>query len=400
MRLEGSLDAFSLPDIFQLLSFTKKTGGLHLRRAAAESSNGADAVHGVVHFAGGAVTGGSPDLSRLALVRRLVGAGYVDDAGLTDALEAVKADPSLSPIRALLQAGALEEEDLHDVAREQAVDTVYDLLRWPEGDFAFEVDEPDPDSVGLSLPVDEVVTEARARLESWTQLAASVPSPDTVLALPMNPSGEPALSREEWALLALVDGRRTVGDLVTLTGRGQFGVVNALADLLNRGLLVVRGTDDGVDALLRRQELLAALEGDVTTAPPRRRAADRQPPAATPEAPSAPAAPAPSRHVSDHDFAAAALAAASGGAPAPRQSAAPARAEEAVIPARPEPFTPRRRPEHPDEVSAGIPSSIGPVIGATAVAHDPVTSPSGLIERDPSVNKSLLLRLIAGVRGL
>ena len=31
MKLEGSLDAFSLPDIFQLLSFTKKSGGLHLR---------------------------------------------------------------------------------------------------------------------------------------------------------------------------------------------------------------------------------------------------------------------------------------------------------------------------------------------------------------------------------
>ena len=27
MKLEGSLDAFSLPDMFQLLSFTKKTGG-------------------------------------------------------------------------------------------------------------------------------------------------------------------------------------------------------------------------------------------------------------------------------------------------------------------------------------------------------------------------------------
>jgi hypothetical protein len=41
-------------------------------------------------------------------------------------------------------------------------------------------------------------------------------------------------------------------------------------------------------------------------------------------------------------------------------------------------------------------------IGATAVATDPSTAPSAgaLIERDPSVNKSLLLRLIAGVRGL
>ena len=46
MRLEGTLDAFSLPDIFQLLSFTKKTGALHLRRPV--DAAGA-AQHGVVH---------------------------------------------------------------------------------------------------------------------------------------------------------------------------------------------------------------------------------------------------------------------------------------------------------------------------------------------------------------
>ena len=44
MRLEGSLDAFSLPDIFSLLSMTKKTGGLHLRRSGA---------HGVVWLGDG-----------------------------------------------------------------------------------------------------------------------------------------------------------------------------------------------------------------------------------------------------------------------------------------------------------------------------------------------------------
>ena len=47
MRLEGTLDAFSLPDIFQLLSYTKKTGTLHLRR---------EGQHGVVHVRDGAVT--------------------------------------------------------------------------------------------------------------------------------------------------------------------------------------------------------------------------------------------------------------------------------------------------------------------------------------------------------
>jgi len=38
------------------------------------------------------------------------------------------------------------------------------------------------------------------------------------------------------------------------------------------------------------------------------------------------------------------------------------------------------------------------VVGATATAPDPAAA--SIIERDPNVNRSLMLRLIAGVRGL
>ncbi len=78
-----------------------------------------------------------------------------------------------------------------------------------------------------------------------------------------------------------------------------------------------------------------------------------------------------------------------------------------VIPPRPEPFMPRRRPDFPEEPSRGG-MRIGPVVGSTAVATNAVPAHDAAeavdakvhIERDPSVNKSLLLRLIAGVRGL
>jgi hypothetical protein len=45
-------------------------------------------------------------------------------------------------------------------------------------------------------------------------------------------------------------------------------------------------------------------------------------------------------------------------------------------------------------------SSGGSVVGSSAVAAAVAPASSPHIERDPSVNKSLLLRLIAGVRGL
>ena len=85
-----------------------------------------------------------------------------------------------------------------------------------------------------------------------------------------------------------------------------------------------------------------------------------------------------------------------------------------MIPERPEPFTPPRKPEHAEPAyargTASAPAasasptpaapaaSVGAVQGAHALAPD--AAPASYIDRDPSVNKSLLLRLIAGVRGL
>jgi hypothetical protein len=78
-----------------------------------------------------------------------------------------------------------------------------------------------------------------------------------------------------------------------------------------------------------------------------------------------------------------------------------------VVPPRPEPFMPRRRPDFPEDAPRAA-VGMGSVVGAAAVATDPARAPESMaapegrvhIERDPSVNKSLLLRLIAGVRGL
>src|SRR3954471_4044093 len=110
---------------------TKKTGGLHLRR---------DGAHGVVWFTTGSLTGGSSDVSRQSLARRLIGAGLVDDDSLVAAIEQASAE-DVGVGRALQQAGAVDEGALHDVASEHIVDVVFDLLRWSDGDFAFVVDE-------------------------------------------------------------------------------------------------------------------------------------------------------------------------------------------------------------------------------------------------------------------
>jgi hypothetical protein len=380
VRLEGSLDAFSLPDIFALLSMTKKTGGLHLRR---------DRAQGVVWFTTGEITGGASDTSRQMLARRLVGSGLVGDEVLQAAVEAARGDQTVGVVRALQQAGAVSDETMHDVLGEHIVDTVFDLLRWPDGDFAFELDAANPDDVGVTRSVDDVVAEARRRLDTWSAVAAAVPSPDLVLTVAPAPPGDPDLTRDEWSLLALVDGVRSVGEIVALCGRGDYAVVSALADLVGRGLLRA-GEESDVAAVIRRHQLLATLESATPAAVPASRpslVAEPEPAFAEPTAELA--QPAQDRDDdSDHDSDDDSDEYATVAEVTPLPSG-----EDQVTPKRPEPFLPKRQPEHPEE-------PIPAVVAAAGGGASPTPAAAAYIERDPSVNKSLLLRLIAGVRGL
>jgi len=395
VRLQGSLDAFSLPDIFQLLTYTKKTGALHIRRAVAGREQ-----HGVVYVVDGAVSGAVADTRRQVLARRVVGSGLVHDQALRDAVASVAAAPGRGVTGALLAAGEIEDAAVRELVEAQVIDAVFDLLRWPDGDFAFVVDETNPDEVGLRLVLEQVVDRGRQRMEHWGALTALIPSPDSVLSLALSVSADATVTRSEWALLALIDGQRPVGMLAALSGQGDYDVMSALATLVERGLIAVPGTESHVDtvgALVARQQLLASLE---TPAQPVPSAASPEPAVLAAAQPPAPPAP-------REDAAAMAAVAplaqspvADGPSPVPAYAglnapADPAVGPSAVVPRRPEPFATARRPAYPD-LPPGLPVEGSAAIDPAAVAPEP----RPVIEHDASINKSLLLRLIAGVRGL
>lgn len=414
MNLEGTLDAFGLPDVVALLAGTGKTGGLQLRHA-----QGPGLVHGVVWFREGRISGASSDRSRASLVRRVVGSGAVDDAALRHAVQRATGGGT-GVARALLDSGAVDPELLRQAASEQAVDAVFDLLRWQTGDFGFTASQGDPDDIGISLDPAEVLAEARARAEAWSRLEALVPSQESVLSLPVVLETDPQVSRDEWALLALVDGRRRVRDLVELTGCGQFAVTTTLAQLVSRGLVHVSAdgsAQDHVTVVERRLALLAAVE---EVAEP-----EEQDEPVAPEMPVGPGA----HGMSAAEALAAARRAQGLGSASGPGVPLPGRSRQEVVPPRPEPFLPGRRPEHPEPAYAehampapapaappapapapapGVPMGVSMggrgtaavVEGSSARALAEHVDPEGAIERDPHVNRSLLLRLIAGVRGL
>jgi len=247
--LEGDLSDFTLPDILRLLAFTSKTGRLRL-----ESPDAA----GRIDLIDGRVRDASSAAGRLPLARRLLGLGVVDGDVVIDLLHTAESLPTDRAFaHELIRNGHAEVDAVTDVLHEQTIDAVFDLLRWSNGSFRFDVggdhDSSPPD---LAVAVDELLEEADRRLAEWSDIEAATGSGDAVvtIAAPRTEGRAIDVDADGWALLAFVDGRRTVDDLVALSGRGQFDTRRTLGALVERG--VVRVGDPGAGGTVQR--LLAA----------------------------------------------------------------------------------------------------------------------------------------------
>jgi hypothetical protein len=396
--LEGTLESFTLPDIFQLLSLTKKTGCLRLDHGAQQ---------GRVYFEDGQVYYAMSSSGRLALGRRLVGAGLLDTSQLRAALaeqaQLREDGRGLRIGRILVEAGVISADTLETFVREQVQDAVFDLMRWSDGSFSFDTTSPDAkvtEPIQLAVSVENLIMEGSRRLEEWEQVRRKVPSLHAIVAMaPMPGDGvEVSLEPAEWRLLTVVDGRRTVGDLVDIFGQGEFQTCKVLYGMVGAGLLEVR--DPGAEgphsvaAILEQHELLDRLEDARESVP--------GPPEATGEAGDA---------VAEVDDA----------APADPEPAGPDELsleldeELAGEPEQDEPLVSEDAPA--DDAPAPATEEDDPVPDATEwdddpgtrqvaepVAHTTEESPAESGQRrlttDPSIDADLVRRLIAGVEGL
>jgi hypothetical protein len=248
VALEGNLKDFSLADMFRLLASGRKSGTLHLDRPDAQ---------GKVCFDKGRVFFASSNWNRESLGRRLVKAGVISEKQLRQALglqkiqKKEKAGRRLGQI--LVDEGYLDSKVLENFIHDQINDTLFDLFRWEEGNLRFEGDEScDDEDIGIAVSVENIIMEASRRLEIWNKIREKIPSLNTVFtmaAAPGDKSMEIHLKPKEWMLLCYLHGRRTVLDLIELTGYNDFETAKILYGMYSVGLIdKVGGPDEGAGA--------------------------------------------------------------------------------------------------------------------------------------------------------
>jgi len=254
--LQGSLKEFSLPNIFQLVKMSSKTGSLTIRR---------ENEWGKIFFKDGLIHYAFSVPQSLPLGERLVNAGSITPAQLKQALAEQKKSPEAGRIGAiLLERGFIDREGLESVVREQIQDAAFNFFGWPEGEFEFTADEVVTDQdVLVEMNVENVIMEGCRRIDEWELIFAQLGSLERIPHLAydarVDERGEVTFTAEEWRVIVHVDGRADVNTVLRECGLDRFHGAKVVYSLFSSGLITV--SDAVIDAI--GQGLTVAVRGPI-----------------------------------------------------------------------------------------------------------------------------------------
>ena len=164
---------------------------------------------------------------------------YGGDVGTIDEITK-RLDTDREVAAALVEAYPDAAGPLTRLFHEHNLNLLFELLVPSNASFAFEADAEHPIGGRFAEPTLELIEQAKRRLEIWSQIATRIPSTEAVFRLAQNlPDGasERVVTADEWRYLSLLDGHRSVADVITITQASAFRVCSSLYRLLLEGLV-------------------------------------------------------------------------------------------------------------------------------------------------------------------
>ncbi len=143
----------------------------------------------------------------------------------------------------LVRAGKISREDLKEVMSQQTSELVYELLRWNFGRFTLRATEDLPAlalEANLELTVDGILMEGFRRVDEWHLIEREIDDFDQVFVRnddAVRAMGPDRLTREEQAILELVNGKNSVKDIIRQSRMSSFEVSKMLYRLLSIKLI-------------------------------------------------------------------------------------------------------------------------------------------------------------------
>ncbi len=239
MALEGTLEDFSLADIFQLIGIQRKTGILTLK-------NTKETV--TVTFHDGMVIGADTSPRKLEdrIGKVLVKTGLITQDQLKDALE--HQQKTLQKVGFILvDQNYISRDQLKEALRIQVTQMIYRLFRWNSGEYYFDQKsrvDPNSDESIPPMSAESILMEGIHMIDEWPVIQKKIPHFDVIFRplIPADDSTSPdtgangsertRLSKDEEMVFRLVDGKNSVADIIDSNKLGEFHTCKALYELL------------------------------------------------------------------------------------------------------------------------------------------------------------------------
>lgn len=203
--LTGDLSVFRLPEVLTFLSTSHKSGTLTFTNA--------DRVAWLFFDEGSLVFAGSNQeffrLGSILLRKKRI------TREQRDRIDSLMQHEGGRFGQLAVQEGVLTETQVRDFLKVQVSEIVYDILVWNAGTFSFaqEMTLP-PHAVTISIDLANLIMEGARRIEEWEQCVKLLPDQSVVFRVVATPRDEKiTLSVDEWKILFLINGQRTLEEL-------------------------------------------------------------------------------------------------------------------------------------------------------------------------------------------
>jgi len=228
--LRGDLRVVPLAEVLQLLDVQEQSGVLTVERTGAKVE---------IYFRRGRVDQATAD----GVPEEFLLGRFVIDAELMqrsdfEAFAEGRASGKLIG-QQLVKLGHLAEADLKACLTRQSSELIYEILRWRHGRFRFSAGVELPPAVidaALALDVESVLMEGYRRVDEWHLIERAIDNFDVVFLRnedSVAQMGRGRLTREELAVLELINGKNTVKEIIRKSRMGSFEVSKMLYRLLS-----------------------------------------------------------------------------------------------------------------------------------------------------------------------
>ena len=266
MNLQGDFEGLTLASILQLLCNDQKTGVLTVTSDTEESR---------VFFDQGTIVYASASLKEARLGSLMRADGVISADQLQKCLAQAK-EEKMHLGKILVDKGYISLETLKKYNTKQVEAILYNLLFWKKGRFEYKDAKLNLKGMIITqLNPMKLILEASRRIDELSVLQKYISSDRIVFKMSgkMQSKEEIKLNANEWRILSLIDGTRTVRQIIDESGYDEFAVYKIFFSVISSGLIEQKeelispadpqGDDDYSSILIVFNDILTAIRKNI-----------------------------------------------------------------------------------------------------------------------------------------